>query len=68
MKKVQLSPDAAAQDTAVQGNGKAGRAAIAAAKKQLRQQTEELRLKVLDLAERRMDITVQVLKRWLQAD
>lgn len=62
MKKVQLALNEAAGVPATQ----AGAGVANTSRRQLRQQTEELRVKVLDMAEHHMDVTVQVLKRWLK--
>lgn len=62
MKKVQLSLN----ETVAQVDARSMSPSANAARRQLRQQNEELRVKVLDLAEHHMDVTLQVLRRWLQ--
>lgn len=63
MKTVQLTLNqGGTQDLAPR---KIGVNEIMAARTQGRRQADELRLKVLDMAERHMDVTLQVLKKWL---
>lgn len=64
MKKVQLTLNqGSGGDLATRGS--VGVEEMMASRNQGRRQAEELRIKVLDLAERHMDVTLQVLKKWL---